>query len=151
MLMVKTMVFDSIIDIIKGGKGKDKDKVKLDTSNPTPIDDYIEVPVNIRDDSNIIKIKVCELDDYRDATDISVMVEAGYIVIANTVNLERDMDEDYAKLLDYLKNKISECEGTIIKVCENKVMAIPNNVIIEKLIKEPEEPSEMEEYEDREY
>ena len=134
------MVFESIKELIKGGTNN---KPKLETS-PVAIEDYVEVPVKIHDDSNIIKIKVCELDDYRDATDISVMIEAGYIAIANTINLERDMDEDYAKLLAYLKNKVSECDGTVIKVCESKIMAVPNNVVIEKLIKEPEEASEIE-------
>ncbi|WP_292461208.1 cell division protein SepF [Methanothermococcus sp.] len=129
------MVFKSIMELIKGRDGKTLN------SNPVTIDDYVEVPIKIHDDGNIIKIKVCELDDYRDATDISVMVEAGYIVIANTINLDRDIDEDYAKLLAYLKDKISECNGTIIKVCESKIMAVPHNVVIEKLVKEPEETS----------
>nr|WP_048057974.1 cell division protein SepF [Methanothermococcus okinawensis] len=115
--------------------GTDENQLK---SAPVSLDDYVEVPVKVHDDSNIVKIKVCELDDYRDATDIAVMVEAGYIVIANTIDLDREMDEEYAKLLKYLKDKLLDSNGTIIRLCDNKIMAIPNNVIIEKLVKEPE-------------
>ena len=131
------MVLDTIKKIIIGG---DKTTTKL-KSGPVSIEDYVEVPVQIHEEGNIIKIKVCELEDYRDATDIAVLVEAGYLVIADTINLERDIDEDYAKLLAYLKDKLSECGGNMVRVGDEKILVIPSTVVIEKLVKEPEPKS----------
>jgi len=145
------MVLNAIKKIIKGGNGT---TTKL-TSGPVLIEDYVEVPVQIHEEGNIIKIKVCELEDYRDATDIAVLVEAGHLVIADTINLERDIDEDYAKLLAYLKDKLSECGGNMVRVGDEKILVIPSNVVIEKLVKEPEAKEEtptisepMEEYDE---
>ena len=131
------MVLDAIKKILKG----DETTTKL-KSGPVSIEDYVEVPVQIHEENNIIKIKVCELEDYRDATDIAVLVEAGHLVIADTINLERDIDEDYAKLLAYLKDKLSECGGNMVRVGDEKILVIPSNVIIEKLVKEPETKEE---------
>ena len=131
------MVLDTIKKILKG----DETTTKL-KSGPVSIEDYVEVPVQIHEENNIIKIKVCELEDYRDAREIVLLIEAGYLVIADTINLERDMDEDYAKLLAYLKDKLSECGGNMVRVGDEKILVIPSNVVIEKLVKEPEPKSE---------
>jgi SepF-like predicted cell division protein (DUF552 family) len=131
------MVLDAIKKILKG----DETTTKL-KSGPVSIEDYVEVPVQIHEENNIIKIKVCELEDYRDAREIVLLIEAGYLVIADTINLERDMDEDYAKLLAYLKDKLSECGGNMVRVGDEKILVIPSNVIIEKLVKEPETKEE---------
>ncbi len=130
------MVF-SYLDKIKGIFAGDSGKTTL-KSGPVSIEEYVEVPVQIQEDGNIIKIKVCELNDYRDATDIAILVEAGYLVIADTVNLERDVDEEYAKLLEYLRDKLLEFGGNMVRVGNEKILAIPSNVVIEKLVKEPE-------------
>jgi hypothetical protein len=71
----------------------------LKTSSPVPIEEYVELPVKGYEGLETIKIKVCDLEDFKDATDIAVLTEAGYLVIANTINLERDLDDDYAKIL----------------------------------------------------
>ena len=132
----------SLKEIFKG-KGKKGNSLSL-TSSVSSIDDYEydEIPVHIHDDSNVVKMKVCDLEDYRDATDIAVLVEAGYIAIANTIDMEREMNEDYAEILKYLQDKLAECDGHIVMLAPKKIMAIPNNVIIEKLIKEPEDSDE---------
>lgn len=110
----------------------------LKTSGPVPIEEYIEIPVKVYDDTNAIKIKVCDLEDLRDATDIAIMLEAGYLVIANTINLERDLDDDYVKILTSLKNKVASNGGKIVRLCDNKILVVPNNTVIEKLVKEEE-------------
>jgi hypothetical protein len=129
------MDFDKLIKKIFGGGDNSS---SLNKGSISSIEEYVEVPVHIHDDSNVIKIKVCELEDYRDATDIAVLVEAGYLVLANTIHLERDIDEDYAKLLAYLRDKLSECGGNMVRVGDEKILVIPSNVVIEKLVKEPE-------------
>ncbi len=150
------MVLNNILKKIFGENNNSSSNLNLNRGSVSSIEEYVEVPVQIHDDNNIIKIKVCELEDYRDATDIAVLIEAGYLVLANTINLERDIDEDYAKLLAYLKDKLSECGGNMVRVGDEKILIIPSNVIIEKLVKEPEreefqngEPTELvEEYEE---
>ncbi|ABR55939.1 cell division protein SepF [Methanococcus aeolicus] len=130
-------MFESLKEIFQGKKTKSSNL----TYGVSSIEDYEydEIPVQINDDSNIIKMKACDLEDYRDATDITVLVEAGYIVIANTIDMERDMNEDYAAVLKYLQEKIAECDGNIVMLAPKKIMAVPKNVVIEKLIKEPED------------
>ncbi|MDK2790327.1 MAG: hypothetical protein PWP15_834 [Methanothermococcus sp.] len=113
-------------------------KDSLKTSGPVPIEEYVEIPVKVYDDTNTIKIKVCDLEDLRDVTDIAIMLEAGYLVIANTINLERDLDDDYVKILTCLKNKVATNGGKIVRLCDNKIMVVPNNTVIEKLVKEDE-------------
>ena len=108
----------SLKEIFKGKKGN---SLSL-TSSVSSIDDYEydEIPVHIHDDSNVVKMKVCDLEDYRDATDIAVLVEAGYIAIANTIDMEREMNEDYAEILKYLQDKLTECDGHIVMLAPKK-------------------------------
>ena len=129
------MVLESLKKIFK--KDDDK-KIKPISPNLTSIDEYEELHVDAEnsEEENIIKIKVLDLEDYRDAADIVVMVESGHIVIVNTTNLEKDIDEDYSKLILYLKDKIAEFGGALVRICANKILVMPNNVIIEKLVKE---------------
>ncbi|MBP2143218.1 SepF-like predicted cell division protein (DUF552 family) [Methanococcus voltae] len=107
----------------------------LKPSSPVPIEEYIELPVKTYEGNELVKIKVCELEDFKDSTEISVLVEAGYLVIANTIDLERDIDDDYAKVLTDLKNKLRNT-GKIVRLCETKIMAVPSNTVIEKIVKE---------------
>ena len=129
------MVLESIKKIFK--KEDDK-KIKPIPSNLGSGNIYEELPIDTSDieEENIIKIKVLDLEDYRDAADIVVMAESGHIVIANTVNLEKDIDEEYSKLILYLKDKIIEFGGAIVRICANKILVIPKNVVIERLVKE---------------
>ena len=70
-----------------------------------------------------------------------VMVESGYIVIANTVNLEKEIDEEYSKLILYLMEKTTEFGGTLIRICADRMFILPKNVIIEKLVKDMNNPN----------
>ncbi|MBW9221999.1 cell division protein SepF [Methanothermococcus sp. SCGC AD-155-C09] len=139
------MVLESLKKIFKKDDNK---KIKFISSNLTSIGDigeYEELPVDTGDieEENIIKIKVIDLEDYRDAADIVVMAESGHIVIANTVNLEKDVDEEYSKLILYLKDKTAEFGGTLIRICENRIFVLPKNVVIEKLVKEMDNDDSM--------
>ncbi|ABR54851.1 conserved hypothetical protein [Methanococcus vannielii SB] len=122
-------MFKKIKKMISGGD-------TLKTNNPVPIEEYVDIPVRGYEGSNVIKIKVCDLEDFKDATDIAVLTEAGYLVIANTINLERDLDDDYAKVLASLKEKVGKVGGKIVRLCESKVMAVPSNTIIEKVVRD---------------
>ena len=132
------MVLESLKKIFKRDDDK---KIKPISSNITSIGDIgeyeeIHVDANNIEEENIIKIKVLDLEDYRDAADIVVMAESGHIVIVNTMNLEKDVDEEYSKLILYLKDKIVEFGGALVRICENRIFVLPKNVVIEKLVKE---------------
>ena len=129
------MVLESLKKLFKRDDDK---KIKSISSNLVSVDEYLEIPVDMSnsEEENIIKIKVLDLEDYRDAADIVVMAESGHIVIVNTVDLERDIDEEYSKLVLYLKDKIAEFGGALVRICANKILVMPKNVVIEKLIKE---------------
>ncbi|MBW9221342.1 cell division protein SepF [Methanothermococcus sp. SCGC AD-155-M21] len=129
------MVLESLKKIFKKDDNK---KIKPISSSLASIDVYEELPVDTSDieEENIIKIKVLDLEDYRDAADVVVMAESGHIVIVNTVDLERDIDDEYSKLVLYLKDKIAEFGGALVRICANKILVMPRNVVIEKLIKE---------------
>ena len=73
---------------------------------------------------------------------VIVMVEAGYLVIANTPHLERDIDEEYAAILSKLKNEVAKIGGKMVGLSETKIFIVPRNVIIEKIIKEEKEKKE---------
>lgn len=122
-------MFKKIKKMISGGE-------TLKTNSPVPIEEYVELPVRGYEGSSVIKIKVCDLEDFKDATEIAVLTEAGYLVIANTINLERDLDDDYAKVLATLKEKVGKVGGKIVRLCESKVMAVPSNTLIEKVVRE---------------
>ncbi|HIP16728.1 MAG TPA: DUF552 domain-containing protein [Methanothermococcus okinawensis] len=128
------MVLESLKKILKG----DSNKIKPISSNLTSIEEYEEIPVDTgnSEEEDIIKIKVLDLEDYRDAADIVVMAESGHIVIVNTVDLEKDIDEEYSKLILYLKDKIAEFGGAMVRLSVNKLLVMPKNVVIEKLVKE---------------
>ncbi len=132
-------MFDSLKNIFGGNKKPEKNKNNIYHSECVEEYEYDEMPVKICDDSNIIKIKTCSLEDYRDATDIAVLVEAGYLVIATTIDLERDIDEDYSALLNYLKDKLEEINGNLVMISSDRIMALPQNAVIEKLVNEPDD------------
>ena len=129
------MVLESLKKLFKRDDDK---KIKSISSNLVSVDEYLEIPVDMSnsEEENIIKIKVLDLEDYRDAADIVVMAESGHIVIVNTANLEKDVDEEYSKLILYLKDKIVEFGGALVRICANKILVMPKNVVIEKLVKE---------------
>ncbi|EHP88554.1 cell division protein SepF [Methanotorris formicicus] len=131
------MVFEKLKELFGSGK--------TDIKQPAPItiEEYVELPMAPVEEEKSIRIKVCDLNDGKDAVNIIVMVEAGYLVIANTPHLERDIDEEYAAILSKLKNEITKIGGKMVGLSETKIFIVPRNVIIEKIVKEEKEKKEV--------
>ncbi|HIP34659.1 MAG TPA: cell division protein SepF, partial [Methanothermococcus okinawensis] len=91
------------------------------------------------EEDNIIRIKVLDLENQKDANEILVWVENGCIVIANTVDLEKSLDEKYLNVIKYLRDETVKMGGKIVRVCNNRILVLPRNVIIEKAVREREE------------
>jgi len=133
------MVFKSLMKLLKG----EEKKVEVGKSNNgiMPVEKYVELDVelDVDEEEDIIRIKVLDLEDRKDANEILVWVDNGCIVIANTLDLEKDIDENYLNIIKYLKGETLKMGGKIVRVCNNRVLVLPRNVIIEKAIKEREE------------
>ncbi|HIQ31859.1 MAG TPA: DUF552 domain-containing protein [Methanothermococcus okinawensis] len=129
------MVLKSLFKILKG----EEDKVNFEKSNNDDIlsgGPYVEIDVDDNvEEENIIKIKVLELENRKDANEILVWVENGCIVIAHTRNLEREIDEKYLEVIKYLKDEVQKMRGMVVKVCNDKILVLPRNVIIEKVVR----------------
>jgi len=123
-------------------KGEEKNiEFEKNTNNGIlPVEKYIEIPeleLDVEDEEeNIIKIKVLDLENRKDANEILVWVENGCIVIANTLDLDKELDKKYLEIIKYLRDETIKIGGKIVKVCNNKIMVLPGNVIIEKAVKE---------------
>ena len=134
------MVFKSLMKLLKG----EEKKVEVGKSNNNGImsvEKYIELDVepDVDEEEDIIRIKVLDLEDRKDANEILVWVENGCIVIANTIDLEKEVDENYLNVIKYLKDETLKMGGKIVRVCNNRVLVLPRNAIIEKAIKDREE------------
>ena len=133
------MVFKSIMKLLKGEE-KNIEFEKNANNGILPVEKYIEIPeleLDVEDEEeNIIKIKVLDLENRKDANEILVWVENGCIVIANTLDLDKELDKKYLEIIKYLRDETIKIGGKIVKVCNNKIMVLPGNVIIEKAVKE---------------
>ncbi|AXI25754.1 hypothetical protein CFE53_06320 [Methanofervidicoccus sp. A16] len=134
------MVFKSLMELLKG-KEKNVELEKKPNNGILSVERYEELPVelDIDEEENIIRIKVLDLEDQKDANEILIWVENGCIVIANTLDLEKNIDEKYLHVIKYLRDETIKMGGKIVRVCSNKILVLPRNVIIEKAIKEREE------------
>ena len=131
------MVFKSIMKLLKG----EEKKIKLKKTNGIlPVEEYVELPVELDiEEEDVIRVKVLDLKDHKDANEILVWVENGCIVIANTVDLEKEIDEKYLNMIKYLRDETVRIGGKIVRVCNNRVLVLPKNAIIEKAVREREE------------
>jgi len=134
------MVFKSLMELLKG-KEKNVELEKKPNNGILSVERYEELPVelDIDEEENIIRIKVLDLEDQKDANEILIWVENGCIVIANTLDLEKNIDEKYLHVIKYLRDETIKMGGKIVRVCSNRILVLPRNVIIEKAIKEREE------------
>lgn len=133
------MVFKSLLKLLKG-EGKNIEFGKKSNSDILPVEMYEELHLDIdEEEDNIIRIKVLDLENQKDANEILVWVENGCIVIANTVDLEKSLDEKYLNVIKYLRDETVKMGGKIVRVCNNRILVLPKNVIIEKAVREREE------------
>ena len=111
---------------------------------PVSIDDYLEeieeIPISPMEDEKIT-IKVCSIEDEKDAVNAIVMAEAGYIVIAKTPNLEKEIDDEFIEIIRKMRNEVAKFGGMLLALGDEHLLITPRNVIIEKLIKEKKEES----------
>ncbi|XRO75786.1 cell division protein SepF [Methanocaldococcus sp. 28A] len=109
---------------------------------PVSIDDYLgeieELPITPVEDEKVI-IKVCSIEDDKDAVNAIVMAEAGYIVIAKTPNLEKEIDDEFIEIIKKIKNETTKFGGNLIILGDEHLLITPKNVVIEKLLKEKKE------------
>ena len=136
------MVFKSLLKLLKG----EEEKINFKKSNNgiLPVEKYIEIEVEDVEEKegDIIRIKVLDLKDRKDANEILVWVENGCIVIANTVDLEREVDERYLNVINYLKEEVLKIRGKVVRICNNRILVLPKNVKIEKAVREEEEENQ---------
>ncbi|GBF36417.1 cell division protein SepF [Methanofervidicoccus abyssi] len=133
------MVFKSLLKLLKGEE-KNIEFGKKPNNDILPVEMYEELHLDIdEEEDNIIRIKVLDLENQKDANEILVWVENGCIVIANTVDLEKCLDEKYLNVIKYLRDETVKMGGKIVRVCNNRILVLPKNVIIEKAVREREE------------
>ena len=133
------MVFKSLLKLLKGEE-KNIEFGKKPNNDILPVEMYEELHLDIdEEEDNIIRIKVLDLENQKDANEILVWVENGCIVIANTVDLEKSLDEKYLNVIKYLRDETVKMGGKIVRVCNNRILVLPKNVIIEKAVREREE------------
>ncbi|HIP15855.1 MAG TPA: cell division protein SepF [Methanothermococcus okinawensis] len=132
------MVFKSLLKLLKGEE-KNIEFGKKSNSDILPVEMYEELHLDIdEEEDNIIRIKVLDLENQKDANEILVWIENGCIVIANTVDLEKSLDEKYLNVIKYLRDETVKMGGKIVRVCNNRILVLPKNVIIEKAVRERE-------------
>ncbi|AIJ05830.1 hypothetical protein JH146_0986 [Methanocaldococcus bathoardescens] len=119
-------------------------KDNFSTPAPVSIDDYLgeieEIPITPVEEEKLT-IKVCSIEDEKDAVSAIVMAEAGYIVIAKTPNLEKEIDDEFIEIIKKMRNEIIKFGGNLIILGDEHLLITPKNVVIEKLIKEKKEQS----------
>jgi SepF-like predicted cell division protein (DUF552 family) len=120
-------------------------KDNFSTPAPVSIDDYLEeieeIPIRPMDDEKIT-IKVCSIEDEKDAVNAIVLAEAGYIVIAKTPNLEKEIDDEFIEIIGKMRTEVSKFGGMLLALGDEHLLITPRNVVIEKLIKEQKEETE---------
>ena len=111
---------------------------------PVSVDDYLgeieEIPITPVEEEKVT-IKVCSIEDEKDAVNAIVMAEAGYIVIAKTPNLEKEIDDEFIEIIRKMRNEVAKFGGMLLALGDEHLLITPRNVIIEKLIKEKKEES----------
>ncbi len=114
------------------------------TPAPVSVDDYLgeieELPITPAEEEKIT-IKVCSIEDEKDAVNAIVMAEAGYIVIAKTPNLEKEIDDEFIEIIRKMRNEVAKFGGMLLALGDEHLLITPGNVVIEKLIKEKKEQS----------
>ena len=122
-----------------------KKKDNFSTPAPVSIDDYLEeieeIPISPMEDEKIT-IKVCSIEDEKDAVNAIVLAEAGYIVIAKTPNLEKEIDDEFIEIIGKMRTEVSKFGGMLLALGDEHLLITPRNVVIEKLIKEQKEETE---------
>ncbi|XRP96373.1 cell division protein SepF [Methanocaldococcus sp. 16A] len=117
-------------------------KDNFSTPAPVSIDDYLgeieEIPITPVEEEKVT-IKVCSIEDDKDAVNAIVMAEAGYIVIAKTPNLEKEIDDEFIEIIKKIKNETIKFGGNLIILGDEHLLITPKNVVIEKLLKEKKE------------
>jgi SepF-like predicted cell division protein (DUF552 family) len=120
-------------------------KDNFSTPAPVSIDDYLEeieeIPISPMDDEKIT-IKVCSIEDEKDAVNAIVLAEAGYIVIAKTPNLEKEIDDEFIEIIGKMRTEVSKFGGMLLALGDEHLLITPRNVVIEKLVKEQKEAAE---------
>ena len=120
-------------------------KDNFSTPAPVSIDDYLEeieeIPISPMEDEKIT-IKVCSIEDEKDAVNAIVLAEAGYIVIAKTPNLEKEIDDEFIEIIGKMRTEVSKFGGMLLALGDEHLLITPRNVVIEKLIKEQKEETE---------
>ena len=120
-------------------------KDNFSTPAPVSIDDYLEeieeIPIRPMEDEKIT-IKVCSIEDEKDAVNAIVLAEAGYIVIAKTPNLEKEIDDEFIEIIGKMRTEVSKFGGMLLALGDEHLLITPRNVVIEKLIKEQKEETE---------
>ncbi|NPA62785.1 MAG: cell division protein SepF [Methanococci archaeon] len=123
--------------LLNKGRGEN-----ISTPSPVSIDDYLEeieeIPISTVEEEKIT-IKVCSIEDEKDAINAIVLAEAGYIVIAKTPNLEKEIDDEFVEIIRKMRNEVAKFGGMLLALGDEHLLITPKNVIIEKLIKEKKE------------
>jgi SepF-like predicted cell division protein (DUF552 family) len=117
-------------------------KDTLSAPAPVSVDDYLEeieeIPLTPVDDEKTV-IKVCSIEDEKDAVNAILMAEAGYIVIAKIPNLEKEIDDEFIEIIEKMRDEVSKFGGMLLALGDEHLLITPRNVVIEKLVKELKE------------
>ena len=71
-----------------------------------------------------------------------MLAEAGYIVIAKTPNLEKEIDDEFIEIIGKMRTEVSKFGGMLLALGDEHLLITPRNVVIEKLVKEQKEETE---------
>ncbi|MEO2117049.1 MAG: cell division protein SepF [Methanocaldococcus sp.] len=133
-------MLEKLKKILNKGRGSN-----ISAPNPVSVDDYLEeieeIPLTPVEEEKVI-IKVCSIEDDKDAVNAIVMAEAGYIVIAKTPNLEKEIDDEFIEIIRKMRNEVAKFGGMLLALGDEHLLITPRNVVIEKLIKEKKEQSD---------
>ncbi|MCQ6254641.1 cell division protein SepF [Methanocaldococcus sp.] len=128
---------------------KGKNNENLNPPTPVSIDDYLqdieELPITSVEDEKIV-IKVCSIEDEKDAVTAIVLAEAGYIVIAKTPNLEKEIDDEFIEIIKKIRDEVLKNGGNVIILGDEHLLITPKNVVIEKQKEEPKKNKILEKY-----
>ncbi|CAB3289578.1 conserved protein of unknown function [Methanocaldococcus lauensis] len=136
-------MLEKIKKLLKGGEGKPI------STPPIPIDDYLgeieEIPITPVEEEKIV-IKVCSIEDDKDAVTAIILAEAGYIVIAKTPNLEKEIDDEFIEIIKKIRNEVLKNGGNVIILGDEHLLITPKNVVIEKQKEEPKKNKILDKY-----
>ena len=128
---------------------KGKNNENLNPPTPVSIDDYLqdieELPITSVEDEKIV-IKVCSIEDEKDAVTAIVLAEAGYIVIAKTPNLEKEIDDEFIEIIKKIRDEVLKNGGNVIILGDEHLLITPKNVVIEKQKEETKKNKILEKY-----